>query len=1486
MAEIALRAYVKEIDDLVEREQLDEAIAHSRHILETYPKHLDTYRLLGKAYLEAKRYGDAADLFQRVLSAIPDDFVAHIGMSIVREDEGNLDASIWHMERAFETNPANPAIQQELRRLIGKRDGLEPHKVRLTRGALARMYAHGELYPQAIAELRSALQEDPDRPDLQVLLISLHWRTEQKEQAAEVARQVLEKLPFCREANRVVAGALQASGKSEEAAPYHRRLAALDPYAAFVETALTDPVGVDAGSVHLQKLEWRPGHPVSAPEPARPSWSDSLGAGLRAEPKAAPAAGPLPSWLADEPAAKPAAPPSPPPEMPSPEPEPASVVHPFAGAKAPPADIPPWMREAGWSESTGEAVEGPVSFSDEELAGAPAAPAAEGELAPADIPDWLQDIAPTAAAGAEAGAGGAPDWLAGIAAEPEPELPASQAMAAPPPARPGKPGDRSEVPTWLEEPSPGATETIVTWLGDRSARATTRAPAPEPPAEEPLPEAEQPSWLTEPVSFETGPEETSAPATGGAPSWLSGVAEAAASERPPVAEPPSWVTEETAEEAIDQELVERPLSSSEAPDWLRAIAQPSEEAPAAEAGEPDWLAGLTSAAAAPSKPNQAAGPEWLRGIGEAEEPPAAIREGQEAPDWLRGLGGAPAPTPAAEARQPEPDWLAGLESSTPPAAAAALGASAGIDWLRGIGEPEPGITEPAEAEATAADARPGGAAEDDWLRGLASLDADTTEAAAQEAEPWDRGGEAAGSADLSGEAPDWLGRLTAAQGEPPPSTAGQPSWLEESAVAPQEAADEQPDWLAQMPGIAAPERPTVPEPVAEDWLRGLIDDTGLTEEPAPAAGAEEPDWFAGEPAGVSATDSGPDIRGATTGWLREAADQVPPPDADASTPTPEWLREFEAAGGPPPAPGAATVIARRDAGMGLPATPGTPVESMDASTAGELGEDDVQKWLEALASRQDAGTSRAEIEEGVSSSGLGTGFPPPVRPSQPPPEEPEEGIEWLEQMAAQSGAAEPARPAPPAWQPIDTQPVPEAGPLPASEPEEEGVPDWLRSLAAEGEVSEPTVEPTAEAEPDEIQWLRAAAETTISARRPVEPSAKPEAELIPGPSDEEAPAWLKIPAASEPPSEPELPLSVAAAPEEAPDWLRKPAPTESAYDFGTEPGAEGDETPYWLRKAAASEAQTARLDAPDETEGVPDWLKEAAEAEVAPPIAEASWAPVDESLGPSVPAEKPAVAEPSWLRPSEPPEAKPASPEAEIVVPEWLRAPVEAPKAEVAPPSPPSVAAYPAPPAAVPPEPVAMPPAPAPAAAAPPAVPAVQPSAEPVVAAPPPAQPVPAPAAPVEPSAPVAAPPGTIGAAVVPPTAPAVQAPVEPIAAPAPAVPPPAAAQPAAMAPEPEVEPPAPAKGPKARTVARTPGETLSAARQALASNDIKAAAKHYGALIRRRSMVEDVIADLKVAVEQLPDTAELWQALGDAYMKADMPAEAVEAYRHGLANL
>ena len=99
MAKISLRMYDREIEGLIEQGQrLDEAIAHCRHILKTYPKHLETYRLLGKAYLEAKRYDAAVDIFQRVLVVAPEDFVSHVGMSIIADDKGKPDES--HDRRA------------------------------------------------------------------------------------------------------------------------------------------------------------------------------------------------------------------------------------------------------------------------------------------------------------------------------------------------------------------------------------------------------------------------------------------------------------------------------------------------------------------------------------------------------------------------------------------------------------------------------------------------------------------------------------------------------------------------------------------------------------------------------------------------------------------------------------------------------------------------------------------------------------------------------------------------------------------------------------------------------------------------------------------------------------------------------------------------------------------------------------------------------------------------------------------------------------------------------------------------------------------------------------------------------------------------------------------------------------------------------------------------------------------------------------------
>src|SRR5512142_544312 len=107
MVNTTLRAYLDELNLLLEQEALEEAIGHCRHILQHFPKNVETYRLLGRALLEKGRHDEAADVSQRVLSALPDDFVSHLGLSSVAEEKNQIPTAIWHLERAYEQDPNN-----------------------------------------------------------------------------------------------------------------------------------------------------------------------------------------------------------------------------------------------------------------------------------------------------------------------------------------------------------------------------------------------------------------------------------------------------------------------------------------------------------------------------------------------------------------------------------------------------------------------------------------------------------------------------------------------------------------------------------------------------------------------------------------------------------------------------------------------------------------------------------------------------------------------------------------------------------------------------------------------------------------------------------------------------------------------------------------------------------------------------------------------------------------------------------------------------------------------------------------------------------------------------------------------------------------------------------------------------------------------------------------------------------------------------------
>ena len=618
MAKVSLRSYNQEIETMVDRGQLDEAIAHCRHILNTFPKNLETYRLLGKAYLEARRYDEATDIFERLLMAVPDDFVAHVGMSIINDEQNDLDAAIWHMERAFEVQPSNAAIQSELQRLFGRRDGVEPPKIRLTRGALAQMYVQGELYPQAIAEINAVLEEDHERQDMQVLLARAYFHSGQKGEAAEICSQLLRRYPYCFDANRVLVELLPDAEQGESPQVSRHRVNELDPYATFATGSVFQLEEVPDAAVSLEHLDWD-GRPVDMGQ----EWKDSLGIG-RGEQETTDEE---PDWLKAD--------------LSSGSFSASTPAEESAGSGGD-DDIPDFLREAGWGKRTGASPEGPGTFdaSDDSTE--------EPELAEGDLPDWIRAMAPGDAGMADSTSqelpeddleqDDVPDWLQGLgnvqdsSSEDEPleqgDLPDWLAAMKPEDetAQAGEEGvtgsaDDEAVPDWVKSVQAEDEKDAVQEMPDESQ--------PEPSLDlpqEPAPEgremeseslsdwqvrAEETADTVGSDATDTGDLGPSADEQDDAIAWLETLAEEhGAKPEEPVTDPedrqdsePDWVQQ--AKSAGDQEAEDAPVvepadeglvpqdqpvadSSEDMPDFLaEMLAEPTEDTGVEEAPADD-----------------------------------------------------------------------------------------------------------------------------------------------------------------------------------------------------------------------------------------------------------------------------------------------------------------------------------------------------------------------------------------------------------------------------------------------------------------------------------------------------------------------------------------------------------------------------------------------------------------------------------------------------------------------------------------------------------------------------------------------------------------------------------------------------------------------------------------------------------------------------------------------------------------------------------
>ena len=611
MTDIRLQEYVQQVDELVKSGRYDEALAHLRHILQHYPKFLHAYSLLGKTLLETGQDDVAEEMFQRVLSGDPEDFVARVGLGVIYDRRGDLQRAIWHMERAFELAPENDVIQEELRRLYGRRDGVVPPRVMLTRGALARLYARGGLFSRAVETFRSLFAEEPERTDLRVALAEALWNDGQRVQAEDVCLRVLDELPYCLKANLILGEIWTHSGR-EEAQVHLRRAEAVDPENQRAVEVLGDASPLSPREVYLPYLEYgtpevpveRPAVGVPVPEEQAlvdleraaeiqieiPAWLEEIGLGEEGAPSVSVVEEEgvaVPAWLMPEEWG---------PEVPAPSEVPV------------PAEIPEWLREVAPPEA--EAPEVPVPAEIPEWLREVAPPEAEAPEVPvpAEIPEWLREMAPPEAEAPEVPAPAEiPEWLREVAP------PEAEAPEAPVPA---------EIPEWLREMAPPEAE----------VPEALEAPAPE----------ARPSWLEE-GGLPEGEEALAwlASLAAGREAELRAAAEAEAEARMAeimgreVAPPP-----EAAVPAAPEVTVPEAPVPAEIPERLREVAPPEAEAPEA--------------------PVPAEIPEWLREVAPPEVAAPAVPEiAEELPEWLEEV--VPPEVPRAEVPPAEPEvfgWIA------------------------------------------------------------------------------------------------------------------------------------------------------------------------------------------------------------------------------------------------------------------------------------------------------------------------------------------------------------------------------------------------------------------------------------------------------------------------------------------------------------------------------------------------------------------------------------------------------------------------------------------------------------------------------------------------------------------------------------------------------------------------------------------------------------------------------------------------------------
>jgi len=294
MARLTLTKCLEAMRRCIEERRYDDAAAIGRVVLGEYPQCVQARRTLGEALWENGLPDEAEQAFGAVLEFDPEDFVAYAGLGLIAEHRGRLEEAIAHLRRASELAPNSEEVRGQLIRLLQRTGQADSGKLKISRAALARIYARSEMPSRALTEYQAVLHDEPDRIDVRLGLAEALWREGQPADAKAECATVLQYRGRAIKANLITAAALQAEGLGQHAEPFQRQAASADPLGEYAQRLFgaespvpsTDPVvevpayllGLaapeDAGDeLDLELPDWlldqeAPAEPMEAEEPA------------------------------------------------------------------------------------------------------------------------------------------------------------------------------------------------------------------------------------------------------------------------------------------------------------------------------------------------------------------------------------------------------------------------------------------------------------------------------------------------------------------------------------------------------------------------------------------------------------------------------------------------------------------------------------------------------------------------------------------------------------------------------------------------------------------------------------------------------------------------------------------------------------------------------------------------------------------------------------------------------------------------------------------------------------------------------------------------------------------------------------------------------------------------------------------------------------------------------------------------------------------